>query len=177
MALTLGRPEGAGAGGDGLALFYVETRGEDGRLANIEVNRLKDKLGTRKVPTAELTLRGTPATLVRGTSGGVRDIAPMLNITRTWNAIQSVATMRRGIALARNYASRRVAFGEPLAKKALHLDTLAGAPGGVRGGIAAGLLRHRATRRGRGVRFSLVASSSTADPDRKTHDRQASGGR
>jgi Arc/MetJ family transcription regulator len=34
--------------------------------------------------------------------------------------------MRRGIALARDYASKRTAFGAPLAAKALHLDTLAG---------------------------------------------------
>jgi alkylation response protein AidB-like acyl-CoA dehydrogenase len=56
MALTLARPEGAPAGGQGLALFYVETRDDDGRLRDITVNRLKDKLGTRMVPTAELTL-------------------------------------------------------------------------------------------------------------------------
>ncbi|MEC7524868.1 MAG: acyl-CoA dehydrogenase family protein [Myxococcota bacterium] len=126
MALTLGRPEGNGPGGRGLALFYVELRDEDGRLRNIEINRLKDKLGTRKVPTAELMLRGTPAQLVKGTDSGVRHISPMLNITRTWNAISSVGGMRRGVALARDYARRRVAFGAPLSEKPLHLDTLAG---------------------------------------------------
>lgn len=126
MALTLGRPEGNGPGGRGLALFYVETRDADGRLQNIEINRLKDKLGTRKVPTAELMLRGAPAELVKGTDSGVRHISPMLNITRTWNAISSVGGMRRGIALARDYARRRVAFGAPLSDKPLHLETLAG---------------------------------------------------
>ena len=50
----------------------------------------------------------------------------MLNITRTWNAVCSVASLRRGIALARDYAGRRVAFGAPLAAKPLHVDTLAG---------------------------------------------------
>ncbi|HJL17420.1 MAG TPA: acyl-CoA dehydrogenase family protein [Sandaracinaceae bacterium LLY-WYZ-13_1] len=126
MALTLGRPEGNGPGGRGLALFYVETRDDDGRLRHIEVNRLKDKLGTRKVPTAELMLRGTPATPVKGLDSGVRNITPMLNITRTWNAVSSVCGMRRGLALARDYARRRVAFGAKLADKPLHLETLAG---------------------------------------------------
>src|SRR5690606_10307316 len=51
MALTLARPEGNGPGGSGLAMFYVETRDEQGRLNGIRVERLKDKLGTRKVPT------------------------------------------------------------------------------------------------------------------------------
>ena len=57
MALTLARPEGNPAGGSGLALFYVETRDADGAPNGIVVNRLKDKLGTRKVPTAELDAR------------------------------------------------------------------------------------------------------------------------
>ncbi|HEX8145069.1 MAG TPA: acyl-CoA dehydrogenase family protein [Pyrinomonadaceae bacterium] len=126
MALTLARPEGNGPGGQGLALFYIETRDEGGRLRNIQINRLKDKLGTRKVPTAELTLDATPASLVCGTRDGVRNIAPMLNITRLWNALSAVALMRRGIALALDYAARRVAFGSPLDAKPLHMDTLAG---------------------------------------------------
>jgi alkylation response protein AidB-like acyl-CoA dehydrogenase len=125
VALTLARPEGNGPGGQGLALFYIETRDERGRLRNIQINRLKDKLGTRKVPTAELTLDGTPATLVCGTTDGVRNIAPMLNITRLWNGISAVSLMRRGIALALDYAERRVAFGSSLAEKPLHMDTLA----------------------------------------------------
>ena len=126
MALTLARPEGNPAGGRGLALFYVETRDEQGRPNNIEINRLKDKLGTRKVPTAELMLNGTPAQLVKGTTDGVRNITPLLNVTRLWNGISSVALMRRGVALSRDYARKRFAFGAPLSEKPLHNDTLAG---------------------------------------------------
>jgi alkylation response protein AidB-like acyl-CoA dehydrogenase len=133
IALTLARPEGNPPGGRGLALFCVETRDAQGRPNRILVDRLKDKLGTRKVPTAELTLEGTPAELVAGTSDGVRAIAPMLNITRTWNAVSACALMRRGLALARDYAGRRVAFGAPLADKPLHLDTLAGLQAEFRG--------------------------------------------
>lgn len=125
MALTLARPAGNSAGGHGLALFYVETRDQEGDLRNIQINRLKDKLGTRKVPTAELTLDGTPAELVYGTTDGVRNIAPMLNLTRLWNGISAVSLMRRGLALALDYARKRVAFGAPLIEKPLHLDTLA----------------------------------------------------
>ena len=126
IALTLARPEGNPPGGRGLALFYLETRDEQGRPRNIEINRLKDKLGTRKVPTAELTLNGTPAQLVLGTTDGVRNIAPLLNITRLWNGISSVALMRRALALAFDYAGKRVAFGSTLAEKPLHMDTLLG---------------------------------------------------
>ena len=125
MALTLARPEGNPDGSRGLALFLVELRDERGRLRGIEVNRLKDKLGTRKVPTAELTLAGAPAIMVGAPNDGVRQITPMLSITRTWNAISAVSAMRRGLALAKDYARRRSAFGALLVDKPLHADTLA----------------------------------------------------
>jgi len=125
MALTLARPEGNPQGGRGLALFFVEVKDEHGQMNGISINRLKDKLGTRKVPTAELTLDGTIALPVSGTTDGIRNIAPMLNVTRIWNAVGALAGMRRGIALARDYASKRVQFGSALADKPLHTDTLA----------------------------------------------------
>ncbi len=126
MALTLARPEGNPDGSRGLALFLVELRDADGRLRNITVNRLKDKLGTRKVPTAELSLDGTPAILVGAQSEGVRAITPMLSVTRTWNAVCAVSGMRRALALAGDYARRRQVFGALLVDKPLHVDTLAG---------------------------------------------------
>lgn len=125
MALTLARPQGNPAGGKGLALFYLETRDEAGRLQKMEILRLKDKLGTRKVPTAEIMLHGAPAFPVLGLHDGVRNIVPMLHLTRTWNAVSAAAFMRRGLALARDYARKRVAFGAPLATKPLHVDTVA----------------------------------------------------
>ena len=90
------------------------------------MERLKDKLGTRKVPTAELLLEGARAELVGDTRNGTRNIEPMLVVTRAWNSVTSVAFMRRGLALARSYAARRRAFGAALADLPLHIDTLAG---------------------------------------------------
>jgi alkylation response protein AidB-like acyl-CoA dehydrogenase len=126
MTLTLARPEGNPPGGSGLALFYLEIRNPDGSLNGVAVNRLKDKLGTRMVPTAELTLDGARAIPVAGINSGIKNITPMLAITRTWNAVCAVSGMRHSIALARDYATRRVAFGAPLKDKPLHADTLAG---------------------------------------------------
>ena len=125
MALTLARPEGAGAGADALALFLVETRDAQGRWNGIRVDRLKDKLGTRELPTAEIHLDGTLATPVGELAHGVRLIAPMLNVTRLWNAACALATMRRCLALAIAYAHRREAFGRRLIDHPLHATTLA----------------------------------------------------
>jgi len=118
-------PIGNPPGSRGLALFYIELRDDEGRLQGIRVNRLKDKLGTRKVSTAELSLEGTPARLVGAPNGGVRAIVPMLQVTRIWNSVSAASFMRRGIALARDYARRRVAFDAPLNRQPLHTETLA----------------------------------------------------
>lgn len=61
MAMLLARPEGAESGSRGLSLFYTELRDQAGALQNIEILRLKKKLGTDALPTAELRLTGTPA--------------------------------------------------------------------------------------------------------------------
>lgn len=129
MALTLARtagPDGSTTEGSrGLSLFYLETHRADGTPNAIVVHRLKDKLGTRALPTAELTLDGTPARLVGTPGRGVATIASLLNVTRAYNAICAAAAIRRGLALARDYASRRVAFGLQLGQHPLHLETLA----------------------------------------------------
>lgn len=130
MALTLARiDDGEHAptpGSRGLSLFCVEVVREPGRgWHGITVNRLKDKLGTKALPTAELTLDGAPATLIGEPGRGVANISGMLNVTRLYNAIASVSGMRRACALARDYAGRRVAFGRKLVDLPLHATTLA----------------------------------------------------
>lgn len=76
-------------GSRGLSLFYAEvSRGEDGRLKGIEVQRLKDKLGTRQVPTAELLLDGLPAHRVSHTS----TIVVMINF-RAFSVVWLISTI------------------------------------------------------------------------------------
>jgi acyl-CoA dehydrogenase len=125
MALTLARPEGNGPGGRGLAMYYLEVRDDEGRLNDLRVLRLKEKLGTRQMPTAEIALEGTTAHLVGPPTGGTRNITPMLTITRLWNSVIAASGLRRGLALARDYAHRRVAFDRPLADQPLHQATIA----------------------------------------------------
>ncbi|MBD8900542.1 acyl-CoA dehydrogenase family protein [Rhodanobacter sp. DHG33] len=124
-ALALARPEGASDGSGALALFYVETMDGASRKPQLVVDRLKDKLGTQELPTAEIHLDGLPAWPLGELSNGVRQVAPMLNVTRTWNAVCAIASMARAIALARDYATRRQAFGRPLIEQPLHAQTLA----------------------------------------------------
>ncbi|XP_071755880.1 acyl-CoA dehydrogenase family member 11 [Centroberyx gerrardi] len=130
MTLTLARVqdrEGATTPGSrGLSLFYAEvSRDQEGQLKGIEVQRLKDKLGTRQMPTAELLLDGLQAHRLSDEGRGVASIANMLTVTRIHNSVSAAAAMRRVVQLARDYATRRTAFGKPLKDHPLHMQTLA----------------------------------------------------
>jgi len=120
MAMTLARIEGE----EKLSLFYVELRDANGDLQNIQINRLKDKMGTKALPTAELTLNGTPAVLVGDSGKGVKTISTLFNITRLYNACCAVGYMRRGIALAIDYSKKRMAFGKTIINHGLHAEIL-----------------------------------------------------
>jgi alkylation response protein AidB-like acyl-CoA dehydrogenase len=117
MTLTLARAvnnDGLVQGSKGLKLFLAKLKNEQGSLNSIKVVRMKDKLGTRQLPTAELILDGTVATPLSEEGAGIRAITDMLNITRLHNAISAVSAMRRVLALARDFASRRIAFGKKI---------------------------------------------------------------
>jgi alkylation response protein AidB-like acyl-CoA dehydrogenase len=120
ISLALARPEGAEGGSRGLSLFLVELRNRDGAWNGLTVRRLKDKLGTKAVPTAELDLNGTVAIPVGGIGRGVAKIAPMLNVTRVHAAMGSLGGIAYSLDLARDYASRREAFGRPLRDLPIH---------------------------------------------------------
>lgn len=131
IALALARIEdGEGRvelGSNGLSCFLVKLRdGETGALNSIRVHRMKDKFGTKQLPTAEMELLGTTATLVSPAGRGIPAItAGMVNITRLHNAISACAAMRLITALGRDYSHRRMVFGSLLADNELHLKTLA----------------------------------------------------
>lgn len=130
MSLTLARiadPEGNTISGTkGLTMFFLRTRDPNtNELNGINVIKLKEKLGTRQLPTAELLLDGTVARKMSEEGRGVAAIADMLQITRLHNTISAVAGMRRCVDLAKDYATKRVVFGKLLKDIPLHVQTLA----------------------------------------------------
>lgn len=76
-------------------MFYLETRLEDGQLNNIQIVKLKNKLGTRQLPTAELLLTGTIAHLVGDVGRGVSTISDMLTVSRMYNSVFASSATRR----------------------------------------------------------------------------------
>ena len=112
------------AGSRGLSLFYVEIKNRDGSLNGIEVLRLKDKLGTKALPTAELKLVGVKAQLVGVVGEGVKQISSMFNVTRLYNSVTSIAALRRILVLAEDYSSKRFAFDKMIADHVLNAELL-----------------------------------------------------
>lgn len=127
--LTLARMPGGAAGTRGLGLFLLEGR----RTPGLVRVALKDKLGVRSMATAEVRLENAPARLVAGEGAGFKAMAEMVNLSRLYNAVASVAIARRALREAEKNGRWRVAFGKPLAEHALYRAMLGGLANDVRG--------------------------------------------
>ena len=118
LAIAAARPEGAPAGLRGLELFLVPRRRDDGSL-NFRVRKLKDKIGTRSVPTGEVELDDSVAFLLGERGQGTYLVLEALNISRVCNSVGSVALTQRAIHEAWSFAEGRVAFGRPVSQQPL----------------------------------------------------------
>jgi alkylation response protein AidB-like acyl-CoA dehydrogenase len=127
LAIALARPDGGPAGSKGLACFVVPRYAEGTRdtAPGMFVHRLKDKLGTRALPSAEVRLDGAEAWPVGDPSEpGLRRMLALVQVTRLHNAAAAAASMRRGLVLARRFAETREAFGQRLFRQPLHREVL-----------------------------------------------------
>ncbi|OBT73921.1 hypothetical protein VF21_07465 [Pseudogymnoascus sp. 05NY08] len=91
----------------------------------VRIHRLKNKLGTKELPTAELELKGMRAYLVGELDEGIITIAPLLNTTRIQTLLGTLSTWRRAISITKNFAKSRNTVGEPLWLIPMHLRVLA----------------------------------------------------
>ncbi|WP_051827387.1 acyl-CoA dehydrogenase family protein [Metabacillus indicus] len=123
-AAVLARMEGAPQGTKGLSLFLVPWRKDDGTLNHLSVRRLKDKLGVRAVPSAEVELTGAQAYLIGDPSKGFYYMMEALNLSRICNAIAFAGIMRRAYVEAKSYADKREAFGKKLTESPMIKETL-----------------------------------------------------
>ncbi len=103
----------------GLSCFLVE-RGQ-----GMEFQRLKDKLGTRSLPSAELEFRGARAQLLGEEGRGIQTIMRMVNHTRLDCMLGSASVYRRGTVEAIHHARHRKAFGTPLVQQPAMQNVLA----------------------------------------------------
>ena len=128
---TLARPEGADPGLPGLALFLVLYERSDGTRNGIRIKRLKDKLGTKSVPTAEIDFVDAEAYILSSTradggSGarGLNRMMSMVNGSRLGVATMGLGIMRRSFLEGAIYAAHRTAFGKRLDALPMVQETL-----------------------------------------------------
>ena len=114
VALTLARPEGAPAGTKGLGMFLVPKFLPDGTKNAWILNRLKDKLGSRSMATAEVTYAGAVGYVVGDLTKGFRQMMEMVNVSRLSNAMRAAGIMRRCLLESLVHARGRAAFGRAL---------------------------------------------------------------
>lgn len=126
LALITARPVGAPEGTRGLGLFLVPRRLDDGSLNGLYLQRLKEKLGTKSMATAEVEFRDALAYRVGEPGRGFQQAMDhVINTSRLYNAVGSAGAARRAYVLAWTYARHRQAFGAAIANFPLTQSVLA----------------------------------------------------
>ena len=142
--IVLARPDGAAEGARGLSTFIVPRLLPDGSTNAFHIKRLKAKLGTVGVPTAEVTLTGARAWMARGArpagpgaaeseqaehqeagpGGGLSRMMEMVNGSRFGVALMGLGIHRRSFLEAAIYAARREQWGQRIDRYPLVRETL-----------------------------------------------------
>ncbi len=121
------RAKGAPTGTEGVSIFLVPRVLPDGRLNAVRFRRLKDKLGTRSLPTAEMDFEGATAFPLGDPRDGFHHLMNyVVNTSRLHNAANALGFLHRGFLEARNYARQREAFGNAIVRYPLVQETLLG---------------------------------------------------
>ncbi|HEX4688293.1 MAG TPA: acyl-CoA dehydrogenase family protein [Nocardioides sp.] len=109
----------------GLTCFVVPRALPDGSRNQLDIVRLKDKLGNRANASAELELDGTLGLRLGDEGRGVRTIIEMVAATRLDCVLGSTALMRHTLNEAAWHVAHRSAFGGSLADKPLMQNVIA----------------------------------------------------
>ncbi len=125
--LVLARVGGEGTRGLGMFLVprLIET-GETQSVNGFYLRRLKDKLGTRTLASAEVDFLDAVAYPIGPLEHGFKNTVELvLNTSRLMNAVSCAGVMRRAYLEAAYYACSRDAFGSPIVAYPLVQETLA----------------------------------------------------
>lgn len=125
VVLTLARfPGGEEHSTRGVGLFMLPKQLPDGTKNSYFIRRLKEKFGTRSMPSGEVRLDRAYALQVGQLGRGFRQMAEMINSSRLSNAMRSAALMRRATVEAIEHARGREIFGKNLIDQPLMRATL-----------------------------------------------------
>lgn len=113
FAMVLARSESV-PGLKGVSLFLLPKVCPDGTTNRYRILRLKDKLGTRSMPSGEIRLEGAFAWLVGERGQGFKHMSDMINNSRLSNGVRAAGLMRRALTEALYISKNRRAFGKRL---------------------------------------------------------------
>ena len=97
----------------------------DGERNNLELQRLKDKLGNRSNASTEMEFNDTWGVMIGEEGRGVRTIIDMVQGNRIYCAASSAGMMRQGLVQALHHVSHRSAFQKRLIQQPLMRNVLA----------------------------------------------------
>jgi acyl-CoA dehydrogenase len=119
LAIKTARPGGAPAGSKGLALYLVpsHTDASWSDANEYAITHLKRKLGTKGLPTVEVTLNGTQAYEIAPQGEGLKAMMTALTCSRVHNSMAAAGVMHRAYMEAMCWASHRETFGKKLIER------------------------------------------------------------
>ena len=117
--LTLARVD------EGVTCFLAPRFTPDGDRNRIHLQRLKDKLGNRSNPSAEIEYAGAWAVMVGEPGRGIATLMEMVHFSRLDVATAPAAFMRLGLVQAIHHARHRSAFSRLLSDQPLMANVLA----------------------------------------------------
>ena len=124
--LVTARVADPSTGTRGLGLFLIPRLLDDGSPNGFRIRRLKEKLGTRSLASAEIDFVGASATALGAVADGFKNVMELVITTsRLFNAAGCAAHARRAWVVASTYAAHRTAFGQPIESFPLVAETLA----------------------------------------------------
>ena len=110
---------------DGLACFFVPRWLEDGTKNNIQVQRLKEKVGNRSNSSSEVEFKNAWSIMIGEAGRGIPTIIEMANYTRLTCSVGSSAMLRQALVQCIAYTRQRQAFGKHLIEQPLMRAVLA----------------------------------------------------
>lgn len=102
-----------------------DVMGYETELNGVYIQRLKNKLGTRALPTAELELKGMRAWLIGEEGRGTKEIANVLNVARIHNGVNAIGFWGRGLSIVRGFTRVRIVGRRPLWEHPAFMRTVA----------------------------------------------------
>ena len=113
-------------GTKGLGLFLLKRLKDNGEPNHIYIRRLKEKLGTRAMASAEIDFQQAEAISMGKPENGFKLLMQnVLHLSRIYNSFGILGTAQRAYQIARNYAKYRIAFSQAIENYPLVQESLA----------------------------------------------------